>query len=128
MPKDRRVITGNVAFTFTNGPKSATFTLQTKMELRRLTTGTPAQPLEEWEMTVSRTFIASKGFETRIFDEDKPRTFPYQIDMRADTEDWCAALKKLILSPSLLEKMRKQYTRRLKAKRGSYKIGDVWEE
>jgi len=50
------------------------------------------------------------------------------MDMRAGTEDWCAAFKKLIFSQKFLEKVRKDFVRKLKAKRGSFKVGQIWEE
>ncbi len=55
-------------------------------------------------------------------------TFPCEMDMRAGTEDWCAAFKKLIFSQKFLEKVRKDFVRKLKAKRGSFKVGQIWEE
>lgn len=126
MSKARRIFVGNVAFTFTKGSKSVTFTVQARMEIKRQTTGTAENPLETWQMTGSRIIIATAGFETRYFD-DPPLTFPCQMDMRAGAEDWYAALEKILLSQVFLERTRKYFAKKFKA-RGSFKRGRIWEE
>ena len=127
MSKDKRVFVGNVAFTFVNGPKSVTFTLQARMEIVRKSTGTPEAPLEDWQMTGSRSVIATSGFETRLFSDDEPIVAPCQMHRLADTKDWCAGLETLLLSDKYLKKWRKYLAKKLKAK-GSFERGQVWEE
>jgi len=50
------------------------------------------------------------------------------MDMGADAQDWCAALKKILLSPEYLEDIRRVQMKRLGAKKGSYTRGEIWEE
>lgn len=127
MSKDKRVFLGNVAFTFVNGPKSVTFTLQARMEVVRKSTGTEEAPLEDWEMTGSHNIIASSGFETRQFSDDEPVVVPCRLDRRAGAESWHAALEKYLLSDKYLNRWRKHLAKKLRAK-GSFERGLIWEE
>lgn len=127
MSEDRRVFVGNVAFTFTRGPKSVTFTVQARMEVERQTTGTTENPLETWQATASRKIIASAGFETHHFD-DASLTFPCELDMRADIEAWYRALSDLLFSEEFLQSVRKDFKRKLRAQKGSFERGQIWEE
>ncbi len=127
MSKDRRVFVGNVAFTFTRGLKSVTFTLQARLEIERQIAGTTASPRETWQATASRRIVATSGFETREF-ADEPLVFPCHADMRAGTEVWHAALVKMLLHEDYLKALQKRYRRKLRAKQASFQRGQIWEE
>lgn len=125
--EDKHTFVGNVAFTFTKGRKSVTFTVQARLEVVRKTVGTNEQPLETWEAKASRKIIASAGFDTRHFEETYA-TFPCQLDMRADVEDWLRSFESLLLSAKFLEGTRKTFVRKLRAQKGTYVKGRIWEE
>ena len=127
MSKDKRVFLGHVAFTFRNGQNSTDITLQAKMEIVRLTTGTTERPGEKWRITATHSaFDATDKQLAHSISEAPPVVNECVVDMDAGADVWCAVLEQLLLPRKYLESCAGMLNDT--GARGSYKRGRIWEE